>query len=214
MQPSQPPSGQWQQQPYPPQQWSHPAPYPPPGWAPPPTRRRAWPWVILGCAVALIVAGAIGRAIDTAATTSPTQVAAAVAMPAPSIAPAGTAVSDGKFSFQVTNVQSGLSTIGTNEYLKRDAQGQFVEITLSITNIGSAEQTFWGRNQKLVDTQGRQFTDDTEAEMNLSQGIETDINPGNQATATVIYDIPANDQPKSMDLHDSAYSAGVGVELN
>jgi len=126
----------------------------------------------------------------------------------------GTAVRDGKFEFTVTSVETGVATVG-DEYLNQQAQGQFVLVHVTVTNIGDAAQMFDGSSQKLVDTAGREHSADSSAAIYLgdSNSFLTDINPGNSVQGTVVFDIPADAVPATISLHDSFFSGGVEVAL-
>lgn len=126
----------------------------------------------------------------------------------------GTAVRDGKFEFTVTSVETGVATVG-DEYLNEQAQGQFVLVHMTVTNIGDAAQMFDGSSQKLVDTAGREHSADTSAAIYLgdANSFLTDINPGNSVEGTVVFDIPADAVPATLTLHDSFFSGGVEVSL-
>jgi len=126
----------------------------------------------------------------------------------------GTAVRDGKFEFTVTSVETGVATVG-DEYLNEQAQGQFVLVHVTVTNIGDAAQMFDGSSQKLVDTAGREHSADSSAAIYLgdSNSFLTDINPGNSVEGTVVFDIPADAVPATISLHDSFFSGGVEVAL-
>ncbi|GAB3581233.1 DUF4352 domain-containing protein [Calidifontibacter terrae] len=126
----------------------------------------------------------------------------------------GTPVRDGKFEFTVTKVKTGVKSIG-DQYLGKQAQGSFVLISVTVKNIGDKSQTMFDDNQKVTDTQGRQFSADTEASIYLKNNNlwMNEINPGNTATGTLIYDMPAGATPASLELHDSAFSGGVTVSL-
>lgn len=41
-----------------------------------------------------------------------------------------------------------------------------------------------------------------------------EINPGNEVTGNLIFDIPKDATPAKVELYDSALSGGVGVNLN
>lgn len=125
----------------------------------------------------------------------------------------GTAVRDGKFEFTVTSVQSGGTNIG-GEFGK-DAQGKFIQIHLTVRNIGDQSQLFEGSDQKLFDAQNREFSADTEAAFSLpeSQSFINDINPGNTVKGIVVFDVPKDITPAKIELHDSFLSGGVTVNL-
>ncbi|GIH20983.1 DUF4352 domain-containing protein [Rugosimonospora africana] len=54
---------------------------------------------------------------------------------------------DGKFEFTVTNVKYGVAEVG-DQFLSKSAQGQFVEVSVTVKNIGDQPRTFAGSNQK------------------------------------------------------------------
>nr|WP_280271500.1 DUF4352 domain-containing protein [Nocardia wallacei] len=127
----------------------------------------------------------------------------------------GTEVRDGKFAFVVNNVEAGRQAVGTNPYLRKEAQGTYVLVHTTVTNIGNKPQTYFGQNQKLVDAQGRQFANDYMAEANVNDSMATtsEINPGNQMAVTIVFDVPADAVPDHIILHDSAFSGGVRASL-
>jgi hypothetical protein len=126
------------------------------------------------------------------------------------------AARDGKFEFVVKKVECGTTTIGTNEYLKKNAQGQFCLMTLSVKNIGNEAQSFFGSNQKLLNAQNQQYAADDAAGIYVDQNYSTlfsNINPGNSVEGVVVFDIPKDQTPVSAELHDSSMSSGVKVNL-
>ncbi|OLT54629.1 DUF4352 domain-containing protein [Cellulosimicrobium sp. CUA-896] len=126
----------------------------------------------------------------------------------------GTPVRDGKFEFTVTSVETGVATVG-DEFLNQQAQGQYVLVHMAVTNIGTEAQMFDGSSQELTDTAGRTHSADTSAAIYLgdANSFLTDINPGNSVDGTVVFDIPADAVPATIDLHDSMFSGGVEVAL-
>jgi len=179
-----------------------------------------------GCMAILAAAGAgVNKAVDdfessvsAAAPPAPGDSAGAPAA-GDSAAPAsaagiGVPVRDGKFEFTVTKVEVGPARIG-NQYLGKDAQGQFILVHLTIGNIGDVAQIFSDSGQKLFDAQGREFSADTAAAIYLddSQSFLNEINPGNQVNGIVVFDVPKDVQPTSIELHDSIFSGGVTVSL-
>lgn len=126
----------------------------------------------------------------------------------------GDAVRDGKFEFTVTKVAEPVSELG-DEYLSTTAQGEFLVVHLTIENIGNEAQSFFGDNQKLVDTQGRTFSADTTAAIYVddASSMYAEVNPGNTMKGVVVFDVPTGTVPASLELHDSAFSGGVTVAL-
>ena len=134
--------------------------------------------------------------------------------PAPDEAPPGigSTVRDGTFEFTVTSVEPGVARVGGSA-VNKQAQGQFVLVHVTVTNTGDQAQWFFASNQTLVDTQGRQHSADESAAIYLDDYITAEINPGNSVQGTVVFDIPADAVPASVELHDSAFSGGVSVTL-
>jgi len=126
----------------------------------------------------------------------------------------GTAVRDGKFEFTVTAVEPGVARVG-DELLGVDAQGQFVLVHVTVTNIGDEAQMFDASSQKLFDAQGREHSADSTAGIYLgdANSFLNDINPGNSIEGVVIFDVPVDAVPASIELHDSFLSGGATVAL-
>jgi hypothetical protein len=126
----------------------------------------------------------------------------------------GDKVRDGKFEFVVKSVSCGKSKIGS-KYLNKKAQGQFCEITVTVKNIGDESQTFDGSSQTAF-AGDIEYSDDSEAEMYADGDSNTflnEINPGNQTTGKLIFDVPKSTKLTSLELHDSTFSGGVKVAL-
>jgi hypothetical protein len=134
--------------------------------------------------------------------------------PVPAAAGIGTAVRDGKFEFTVTSVEPGVARVG-DDILGVDAQGQFVLVHVTVTNIGDRAQMFDASSQKMFDAQGREHSADSTAGIYLgdANSFLNDINPGNSIQGVVIFDVPADAVPTSIELHDSFLSGGTTVAL-
>ncbi|EYR63642.1 Mpr protein [Actinotalea ferrariae CF5-4] len=126
----------------------------------------------------------------------------------------GATVADGKFEFVVTQVETGVAQVG-DEFFNQTAQGQFVLVHVTVTNIGDQAQYFDGSSQKLLDTAGRTHSADTGAAIYLgdTESFLNQINPGNTVEGVVVFDVPVDAQLASIELHDSPFSGGVTVAL-
>lgn len=190
--------------------------------APAPKKSRKWPWVV-GTLVAIIAIGGMisggGEDDSTATSANSNSPAAAVVAPATDTAGIGVPVRDGKFEFVVTGVEPGLASVGDNPYFTETAQGAYTVVHLTVTNTADQPQTFFQSNQMLFDDQGRKFTNDGMAEVALLAGsgpnssMITEINPGNQVSTVVVFDLPAGATADHIELHDSAFSGGATVGL-
>ncbi|CCG04345.1 DUF4352 domain-containing protein [Blastococcus saxobsidens] len=191
-----------------------------------PTYKRLW-FIILAVIVVFAIAGSLGGGdeADTAgasgADTGTDAAAPAVGdvaevpVEADSGNPGiGEPAADGKFNFVVNGVDCSATEIGS-QYANTTAQGQFCIVDVTITNIGNEAQSFFGDNAKLFNAEGQQFSADSEAAIYLedSSSLYEEINPGNTLSSKVIFDVPAGTTPTAIELHDSAFSGGVTVDL-
>jgi hypothetical protein len=133
------------------------------------------------------------------------------------VAKIGQAVRDGKFEFTVTGFSCGQTSVGTNQYLTKQAQGQFCMLNLSIKNIGDQAQSLFSGNQKLLNGSTQYSADDTATLYAGPSGSTStwfnDINPGNSVSGTIVFDVPKGVTPTQAELHDSAFSGGIKVNL-
>ncbi|MBF6455556.1 DUF4352 domain-containing protein [Nocardia cyriacigeorgica] len=189
----------------------YPLPYPQP-----PRKSRTALWIVLGVVGFFILlcggcAGIIATSADDAGSSS-SSVASGSGTDGEDVAPAGSEVRDGKFAFVVTQVEPPVKSVGGN-YLSKAAQGEFVLIHIDVTNTSDQPQSYFGSNQKLIDTQGREFTNDTEAEIYVNDDVHTDINPGNKFSVILAFDVPVGTVPAALEFHDSMFSGGVRVAV-
>jgi hypothetical protein len=144
---------------------------------------------------------------------APSASAAPAAPATPTAAPAGSPVRDGKFEFRVVSMTRAAQAGDlSNQFEIVDAQGEFIILTLSVANIGDQAQTYFGTNQKLVDTSGREYEANSAADMWANKGTG-DINPGNSIQVQVAFDVPPGTQPAELEVHDSMFSGGAKVRL-
>lgn len=127
----------------------------------------------------------------------------------------GDAAVDGDFSFTVNSVECGIANVGTDTFGVA-AQGQFCLVAVSIENIGKEAKTMFADNQKLFDSEGREFSADTSAIIYLENGGDTwlsEINPGNTLEGQLLFDIPAGATLDHIKLYEGVFSSGVEVSL-
>jgi hypothetical protein len=228
------PGGSGQQRYFDGAQWSaHYAPAPPGyGFAPPappapPTKSGGSRTVLkIAALIGVLVLFGIIANIDTgdkdstASSTSSTRTlptasgaidatATAAAEPSGSkIAPAASAVRDGKFEFQIVSMSRGPKAGDlSNQFMTETAQGEFVVLTVRVTNIGNEPQSYFGSNQKLIDTAGREYAPNSSVDLWLN-GYIGDINPGNSVQVVMAFDVPPGTPSQALELHDSMFSAG------
>lgn len=127
----------------------------------------------------------------------------------------GASVRDGKFEFVVSEFSCGQKKVGT-EPLAKSAQGTFCIASVSVKNIGDKAQSFSASSQQLIDDKGRKLEPDTTAALYLDPDqakLLENINPGNTATAKLVFDVAPDTTPATLVLHDSPFSGGVKVRV-
>ncbi|HKR81984.1 MAG TPA: DUF4352 domain-containing protein [Candidatus Saccharimonadales bacterium] len=133
------------------------------------------------------------------------------------VAKIGQTADDGKFEFTVTSIKCGEPSVSDSTgYLTKTAQGQYCLLNLTVKNIGNEAQTLDNTSQYLFNSSNQKYSSDTEATIDINPTNGTflnQINPGNTVTGTVVFDIPKGATPVTAELHDSALSGGVKVDL-
>ena len=115
---------------------------------------------------------------------------------------------DGPLTFSVTGVESGNTiTDSENEFLTKDAQGEFIVVRLTVQNTSPDPGQFLGTFQKL-NAGGQVYTIDDEATFYVGGGF-VDIPPGGQVDVGLAYDVPPGTVPESVELHADPMSPGV-----
>lgn len=191
-----------------PQPYSQPQ-YPPgPAYQQPAKPKHSKAVIALGVALGVVMLCVLGAAFSRGDKSGgPSGGGKAAAMNTP--------VRDGKFEFTVTDVKCGQKTLGSG-ILGSTAQGMYCLVAVRVTNIGKEAQSFSGSDQKLIDVNGAEYSDDASAAMSVNAGTRMwleQINPGNGVSGTVVFDVPPGTQPAAIELHDSSFSGGVKVML-
>ncbi|MCX0274232.1 DUF4352 domain-containing protein [Nocardia zapadnayensis] len=180
----------------------------------PPRKSRTGLWIVLGVlGFFILLCGGCAGLVATSADDADSPGTSIAAGPAQDdgdrLAPAGSEVRDGKFAFVVTQVDPPVKSVG-GDYLGKAAQGEFVLVHIDVTNTSDQPQSYLGSNQKLIDAQGREFTNDTEAEIYSNDDVFTDINPGNKFSVILAFDVPVGTQAAALEFHDSMFSGRPG----
>jgi hypothetical protein len=98
-------------------------------------------------------------------------------------------------------------------------QGVLQYIGLEVKNVGTSQHSYGSEYQRLVDTQGREYSPDVDRiERDYAKyrwGPHIDINPSNTATTVLFFDVPEGTQPSNyvLLLRSSPDSHGVTASL-
>jgi hypothetical protein len=132
---------------------------------------------------------------------------------APPLAGIGQEVRDGKFGFVVTSVDLS-KTAGDpgNQFEIVPTQGEFVNVHLTVRNLGDRSQSFFASNQTLQ-IGANQFSSNNAATM-WTQSMKVEIKPGTSIQAVVSFDVPPGSSKDAvLTVHDSLFSAGAKIRL-
>lgn len=158
---------------------------------------------LTGCSAGGATAGAGSTAGDSAAPV------------APKTAGLNTPVKVGSFEYTVTASKDAGTTAGASP-LTKTAQGTFIEVDLTIKNVGGSAATFLSNYVKLVDATGKTYDADPTATLyaspNQSAWVAA-INPGNAITGPILFDVPAGTTAASVQVSDNAFTKGETINL-
>jgi Domain of unknown function (DUF4352)/Protein of unknown function (DUF2510) len=211
--------------------------YPVPALTPALRKRRVGPWIILigvpmlffgGCSALIFIGAAVGNhnagKPSLSAPSTPTMpsvsVQAAPTLPSPTVATTtaaptagvGQEARDGKFAFTVTSVdRSKQAGDVNNPYMTVTAQGEFLNVHMTVANTGNHAQTFFATNQHLKI--GNNTYDANGSAAMWTHAMSQDVNPGNSIQVVVSFDVPPGSGGGVLQLHDSMFSGGVKVAL-
>ncbi|MFE4950155.1 DUF4352 domain-containing protein [Leifsonia sp. NPDC056665] len=176
-------------------------------------RRTALITAAAAIAAGLALTGCSGSgATSGAGSSSP---AAASAPAAPTTASLNTPVKAGSFEYTATGSKDAGTTVGTSP-LTQTAQGTFVEVDLSIKNVGNASATFVSNYVKVVDATGKTYDADPTATLyaspNQSAWVAA-INPGNSITGPIFFDVPTGTKAVSIQVSGDMFSKGETINL-
>lgn len=133
------------------------------------------------------------------------------------VAKVGQAVRDGKFEFTVKSLKCKVPSVSDSSgYVTKKAQGQYCLLDVTVKNIGTEQQYFSEDDQKLFNAKGVEYKADITATLykaNNDDALAAQINPGNAVHGVLVYDIPKDQKIVRAELHDSAFSDGVRVDL-
>ena len=118
----------------------------------------------------------------------------------------GHEVIDGHFAFIVTQLNTSPTFDRTH------AQGVYEIVSMAVRNLGSEAQFFEWAAQKLKDGAGREYSASLMVPHLLGDVVNS-VEPGQQVSLRLAFDVPPGTKPTQIVLHDSLSSHGVAVSL-
>jgi hypothetical protein len=176
-------------------------PAPPPTASPAPPRRRWWARkrVVIPLSLLALVVLLANRGDSTPPPRTGSQL--------------GEPVRDGNLEFVVSRVRCGVPSVGSG-LLKRTAGGQYCLADVRVTNVKDDARTLYEPFQKLVDSTGHKHSADLTMRLVLGdQTLWDKVEPGQQVSGTMVFDIPPDATARALELHDGIASGGVTVRL-
>lgn len=144
--------------------------------------------------------------------TSTTTVTTTTETPTGEPAPPPAGAVDGPLTFAVTGVESTTTvTDPENDFLSKDAQGEFIVVHLTVSNTSPDPGQFLGTSQKLK-AGDQVYTVDDQATFYVGGGF-VDIPPGGQVEVGLAYDVPTGTVPDTIELHADPTSPGVELPV-
>ena len=125
----------------------------------------------------------------------------------------GEPVEAGDFSYTVNGLECGVDNIG-GEY-GEDAQGQFCLVDMSVENISDSANTFFSQNVVMLNEARQEYSADDVAGVYVegNDAFLSQINPGNTLEGVVVFDIPADQTPTSLQLSGGFFGEAQTVSL-
>jgi hypothetical protein len=109
--------------------------------------------------------------------------------------------------------------LGDNQFSKKEAQGVFKVVKLTITNNQKDAVTIDSDSFKLIDDKGREFSNSTDGQLALETSVETkkesfflkQLNPGLTVTGHIVFEVP--EDAKGFKLQGRGGMTGKKIEL-
>lgn len=127
----------------------------------------------------------------------------------------GDTVAADDWEITVESVEDGVSSVG-DDFLGAEAQGQFVQVAMSVKNTGSDPNFFFEDDIKLADDEGNTYSADSEAGIYAVEDnilFLEEINPGNTAEGVLVFDVPDDVDPNQLTFAGGLFSDPVEISL-
>lgn len=126
-----------------------------------------------------------------------------------------TPVTAGSFEYSASGSKDIGATVGTSP-LTQTAQGTYIEVDLTIKNVGNSSAVFLSNYVKVVDAVGKTYDADPTATLyaNPDQSAwVAAINPGNSITGPILFDVPVGTTAASIQVSDNMFAPGTTINL-
>jgi Domain of unknown function (DUF4352)/Protein of unknown function (DUF2510) len=115
-------------------------------------------------------------------------------------------------TFLVTALDSATTvTSPTDESQTKNAQGQFIIVSMDVTNTGTEPAEYTAGLQKLI-VGGTPYAADPQASSYLGN-VDQALAPGDQVHTVVVFDVPSGTVPDAIELHGDGTGPGFTLPL-
>ncbi len=168
--------------------------------------------LVVSGALAAIVFSGFGRAPESSPRIPPRHGDAGAGIAAQAVG-FNRPVRDGGFEFTVSTMECGIAEVGT-KHMGLRAEGQYCRVSATVRNVGSEARSFFASYQYAYGPAGEKYGADATAQVyqgDATNHLGVGISPGNAASGTFLFDIPAGAKIARLELHETAFSPGVAV---
>jgi hypothetical protein len=147
---------------------------------------------------------AADTAVDEPAAADEPAADAAADEPEPEAAEVDEPARDGQFTFRVKGIECGVHSVGDNEFLREEPQGQFCVLDVVVRNHDDRPGTLFAENLYLLDADGAEHSADWGATLAADpdgRTLSEEINPGNRVRGDVVFDVPEGVELTQARLH-------------
>jgi hypothetical protein len=161
---------------------------------------------------------ALGTPTSTTASVTPsttTVLSTETSAPSETPIPTGGAgdASNANMTFLVTALDSATTvTSPTDASQTQNAQGQFIIVSMEVTNTGTQPAQYSAGLQKLI-VGGTLYDPDPQASSYLG-GVDEALAPGDQVHTVIVFDVPSGTVPDAIELHGDGTAPGFTLPLH
>lgn len=186
----------------------------------PDKKRKIWPWIIVAIIVLAIFgslnSGSDDKADGNAAQASKSERSDASESKVESFT-IGQEFTAGDWTVTIDSMDEPVKSVGKSEFSDgATAQGQFIPVTLSVTNAGEEASTFFASDVKLIDDQGREFEYSSDASIwGTDDGglLLDEVNPGNTLKGKIWFDVPEATNVTELTISSGFLSSPISVKI-
>ncbi|MGO1637057.1 DUF4352 domain-containing protein [Ancrocorticia populi] len=174
---------------------------------------KRWWFIVLAIAIIGGVAASMGGGDSADQTADQTASSESTTAQQEIVAGISDVVTSGDFEIVVSGLGERTETIG-DEYFQEEAQGEYIPVSLSLTNRGSESAYVSDGDIKLVSGETT-YSSDTGAIMYADDAFAfEEINPGNTLSGTLYFDVPAGTEVDSLTFSGGLFDTDAVIKLN